>query len=167
MAVVDPSLHRLIREIQGVQPTEEVNDEPEFPGHPQLPPLPSNPHGLTANINKSSEKVNGLESPFKDWQRERTGSSMRVDNKSSGRGECSSGCSSELASITDEQGVKKTMEDHKLIFVVFLQAARHLKVWATNELFFQGPLPPSPWLKQGYPLYGPYECRLGYHPLEA
>ncbi|XP_033624094.1 uncharacterized protein LOC117287551 [Asterias rubens] len=111
--LVDPSLHRLIREIQGVQPTEEVNDEPEFPGHPQLPPLPSNPHGLTANINKSSEKVNGLESPFKDWQRERTGSSMRVDNKSSGRGECSSGCSSELASITDEQGVKKTMEDHQ------------------------------------------------------
>ena len=83
--------------------------------------------GLTANINKSSEKVNGLESPFKDWQRERTGSSMRVDNKSSGRGECSSGGSSELASITDEEGVKKTMEDCKLIFVFILQVARHTR----------------------------------------
>ncbi len=157
--LVDPGLHNLIREIQGVQPTEEAADGPEIPGHPQLPPLEnppnpgtmgqpsypqdtktpsydqtakpqatqgswndayghhSNPHrerkeGLTANIDKSSEKVTGLESPFKGWQGERTESSISVGNKSSGKGESSSG-SSGLTSIRDEVGRKETMENYE------------------------------------------------------
>ena len=43
----------------------------------------------------------------------------------------------------------------------------HFKVWATM-IFFQRPLPPFPiGLKQGYPFYSPYGCRLGYHQSEA
>ena len=36
-------------------------------------------------------------------------------------------------------------------------------------VFFQGPLPPThhKGLKQGYPFYSPYKCRLGYHQSEA
>ena len=69
--------------------------------------------GLTANINKSSEKVTGLVSPFKGWQGQRVSTSS-VNNKSGNKGELTSG-SSQIVSIHDEMGVKEKLEDRKLI----------------------------------------------------
>ena len=43
----------------------------------------------------------------------------------------------------------------------------HFKVWAANQLFFFGLLPPTPRAETGLPVHSPYGCWLGYHPPEA
>ena len=58
-------------------------------------------------------------------------------------------------------------------FCFYMQVARHtrpeghFKVWATINYLSRGRYQTLLGLKQGYPLYSPYGCRLVYHPSEA
>ena len=55
------------------------------------------------------------------------------------------------------------------IVLIFFYASRQThKAWRSlqgvgyNYFVIQRPLPPTPRAEQGYPLYSPYECRLGF-----